>query len=173
MSAPAQYAFRQLARADVTLLKSLLCVFGEAFGEIDTYQRSVPSDDYLARLLGKPHFIAMVATDGDEVVGGIAAYQLDKFEQDRREIYIYDLAVAERHRRRGIARGLIGELTRIAAARDACVIFVQADLEDGPAIALYESLGTRKPAHHFDFAVPAAGRRARSRNANQRGNKPG
>jgi hypothetical protein len=33
------------------------------------------------------------------------------------------------------------------------VIFVQADLEDGPAIALYRSLGTMKPAHHFDIEV--------------------
>jgi len=34
------------------------------------------------------------------------------------------------------------------------VIFVQADLEDGPAIAPYESLGTKETAHHFDIAVP-------------------
>jgi hypothetical protein len=40
------------------------------------------------------------------------------------------------------------------------VIFVQADLEDGPAIALYESLGTKTTAHHFDIDVPVmAGRR--------------
>jgi aminoglycoside 3-N-acetyltransferase I len=39
------------------------------------------------------------------------------------------------------------------------VIFVQADLEDGPAIALYESLGARTTAHHFDIAVPAVPRR--------------
>jgi aminoglycoside 3-N-acetyltransferase I len=79
---------------------------------------------------------------GSEVVGGLAAYELDKFEQDRREIYIYDLAVIERHRRRGVATGLIGELRKIASAQNVYVIFVQADTEDGPAIALYESLGS-------------------------------
>jgi aminoglycoside 3-N-acetyltransferase I len=93
---------------------------------------------------------------GEEVVGGLAAYELDNFEQDRREIYIYDLAVAPSHRRRGIATGMIGELKRIASKRNVYVIFVQADLCDSPAIALYESLGTKETAHHFDIEVNAA-----------------
>ena len=150
------YAYRQLTRTDVALFKDLLQVFGKAFDEADTYQRSVPCDDYLTKLLSKQHFIAVVAMKGREVVGGLAAYQLDKFEQDRREIYIYDLAVAESDRRRGVATGMIGELKRIASKRNAYVIFVQADLSDGPAIALYESLGTKETAHHFDIEVHAA-----------------
>jgi aminoglycoside 3-N-acetyltransferase I len=161
------YTYRQLTTADVVLLKNLLGVFGAAFGEIDTYQRSVPSDGYLTRLLKKEHFITVVAMKGKEVVGGLAAYLLDKFEQDRREIYIYDLAVLQGHRRKGIATGMIGALRKIAAARNAYVIFVQADLEDAPAIALYESLGTTETALHFDIEVRASrakrSRRRRSR----------
>jgi aminoglycoside 3-N-acetyltransferase I len=149
------YSYRRLTCADVSLLKDLLRVFGEAFDEIDTYQRSAPSDDYLSRLLTKQHFIAVVAMNGSEVVGGLAAYELDKFEQDRREVYIYDLAVIERHRRRGVATGLISELRKIASERNVYVIFVQADTKDGPAIALYESLGTKETAYHFDIDVPA------------------
>src|SRR3974390_2771886 len=116
------YAYRQLTCTDVPHLKNLLRVFGEAFDEADTYQRSVPSDDYLTRLLSKQHFIAVVAMRSEEVVGGLAAYELDKFEQDRREIFIYDLAVAQCHRRRGVATGMIGELKRIAAKRNGDVI---------------------------------------------------
>jgi aminoglycoside 3-N-acetyltransferase I len=152
-----RYTYRHLSPAEVPVMKGLLRVFGEAFGEIETYQHRLPSDAYLAGLLAKPHFIAVAALDGDMVVGGLAAYQLDKFEQDRREIYIYDLAVLETHRRRGIATGTIGKLREIAAARDVYVIFVQADLGDAPAIALYESLGTKETAHHFDISVPRPG----------------
>lgn len=65
-----------------------------------------------------------------------------------------DLAVLEAHRRRGVATRLIAELQRIAAELDAYVIFVQADLVDGPAIALYEKLGVKETAHHFDVPVP-------------------
>ena len=139
---PCPLSYRRLTRADVSLLKDLLGVFGEAFGEIDTYQHSVPGDDYLIRLLTKRHFIAVVAMNGKEVVGGLAAYELDKFEQDRREIYIYDLAIGQSHRRRGVATGLFGELRRIASKRNVSVIFVQANPEDAAAIALYESLPT-------------------------------
>lgn len=149
----AGYTYRHLTSADVPLLKSLLAVFGEAFNQVETYEQATPSDEYLAALLGKPHFIAIAALSGERVVGGLAAYVLEKFEQERSEIYIYDLAVLEEHRRRGVATGVIGELKRIAAALGAYVIFVQADLEDGPAIALYESLGTKETAHHFDIEV--------------------
>ena len=148
-----EYQFTQLTAADVGPLKDLLRVFGEAFEDVSTYQDAVPGDDYLRSLLAKPHFIAIVARRDKEVVGGLAAYELDKFERDRREIYIYDLAVAADHRRRRVATGLIGELKRIARQRRAYVIFVQADKGDVPAIALYESLGTREDVHHFDFSV--------------------
>ena len=61
--------------------------------------------------------------------------------------------MAEAERRKGVARGLILELKRIAKQRGAYVIYVQADRGDLPAIALYESLGTREDVHHFDFLV--------------------
>ena len=48
---------------------------------------------------------------------------------------------------------------RRAAERKVYVIFVQADLADAPAIALYESLGTKETAYHFDIEVRAPARR--------------
>jgi aminoglycoside 3-N-acetyltransferase I len=147
------YTTRHLAAHDLAIMKGLLAMFGEAFGDHDAYQGAVPSDDYLGRLLAKPHFVALAALDGEEVVGGLAAYELEKFERARSEIYVYDLAVRESHRRRGVATALIRALQRLAKARGAYVIFVQADQGDAPAIALYESLGTREDVHHFDIPV--------------------
>jgi aminoglycoside 3-N-acetyltransferase I len=95
----------------------------------------------------------LAALKDGEVVGGIAAYELRKFEQARSEIYIYDLAVADAHRRQRVATEMIRELQRIAAARGAYVIFVQADLGDPPAIALYTKLGKREDVIHFDIPV--------------------
>jgi aminoglycoside 3-N-acetyltransferase I len=145
--------YKILTGTDMPLLKSLLRVFGEAFEEPDTYQNAVPSDRYLQALLGKQHFIALVALDGDTVVGGLVAYELQKFEQERKELYIYDLAVLAEHRRKGIATNLIRELQRFAKERGVYVIFVQADPGDTPAIHLYESLGQREDVHHFDIPV--------------------
>jgi aminoglycoside 3-N-acetyltransferase I len=134
-------------------MEGMLTTFGEAFDEMETYSGAQPSRAYLARLLGSDCFIALAALKGSEVVGGIAAYELKKFEQERSEIYIYDLAVAAAHRRWGIATALIEELKNIAAARGAYVVFVQADPGDTPAVALYTKLGKREDVLHFDIPI--------------------
>jgi hypothetical protein len=53
----------------------------------------------------------------------------------------------------GIATALILELKKIAKMRGAYVLFVQADLDDAPAIALYSKLGIREDVLHFDIPV--------------------
>jgi aminoglycoside 3-N-acetyltransferase I len=150
---PESFTCKLLAPADLALIRALMRLFGEAFNEVDTYQAKAPSDAYLRTLLAKPHFIAIVALKGAKVVGGVAAYVLDKFEQERSEVYIYDLAVAEAHRRQGIATALIEALKPVARQHGAWVIFVQADPGDDPAIKLYESLGVIENVHHFDIPV--------------------
>ena len=149
----APIAIHCLAAADVPMLEAMSTMFGAAFGEPETYTRAPPSAGYLRRLLGRDHVLALAALDGDAVVGGLIAYELPKYEQERSEFYIYDLAVADSHRRRGIATALIHRLERIAAERGGWVIFVQADPGDAPAIALYTKLGRREDVLHFDIAV--------------------
>src|SRR3989339_1910306 len=118
----ATHAIRQLTADDLRLMDALLAMFGEAFDDLDTYVGKRPAPAYQRRLLGNNHFIALAAVAGDEVVGGLAAYELPKFEQERSEIYIYDLAVAAAHRRQGIATALIHALQAEAQRRGAWVI---------------------------------------------------
>jgi aminoglycoside 3-N-acetyltransferase I len=147
-----RYQVRRLTTAsDVHSLRALNVVFAEAFSDPQSYGAQPPDDAYLETLLAKPHVIVLAALAGEEVVGGLVAYQLDKFEQARSEIYIYDLAVAEPHRRRGIATALIEHLREIGAGCGAWVIYVQADYGDEPAIALYQKLGVREEVMHFDI----------------------
>ncbi len=159
---PQSFDIVRLSPRDISRLRALLNLFARAFEDPDTYLGHQPDDAYLSQLLAKPHVIAIAATIGDHVVGGLVAYELDKFEQDRREIYIYDLAVDAAHRRRGIATATIQALQAEAVRRDAYVIYVQADIEDAPAIALYESLGTKEEVLHFDIA-PRRPRTSRGR----------
>lgn len=142
---------RVLAPGDLGPIRALMTVFAGAFEDRQTYLARPPADAYLLEQLAKPHVIVVVGMFGDVVAGGLVAYQLDKLEQDRREIYIYDLAVDDRWRRRGVATRVIATLQQEAARRDAYVVFVQADLEDAPAIALYETLGVGQLARHFDI----------------------
>jgi aminoglycoside 3-N-acetyltransferase I len=151
------FSVRRLTPADLRQFEDVLTVFGAAFEDPASYGAARPAAAYASRLLGSDHFILLAAFSGDVVVGGLAAYVLDKFEQERSEIYIYDLAVAATHRRPGIAAAMIARLQEVAAERRAYGIFVQADRGDDPAIALYAKLGRRQDVLHFDIAVPPAG----------------
>jgi len=153
MAETAPITIRRLGRGDADTLRAMNDMFATAFGDPASSTAAPPSSAYLQKLLGGDSFIAIAAQEGSAVVGGLAAYELRKFEQERSEIYIYDLAVSENYRRRGIATALIGELKRLGRERRAYVIFVQADYVDPPAIALYTKLGTREDVLHFDIAV--------------------
>ena len=144
---------RSLSPDDIASFRAMLDLFGEVFGERKTYSAAQPGDGYIRSLLDGESFVAVVAVEDGTVIGGLAAYEFKKFEQERSEFYIYDLAVAETHRRRGVATALIEELKRIAARRGSYLIFVQADYGDDPAISLYTKLGSREDVLHFDIKV--------------------
>ena len=135
-------------------MRALNRLFGRAFNDAENYFSHPPSHGYLERLLAKDHVIARAALIDESVVGGLIAYELEKFEQERREIYIYDLAVTEAYRRQGLASALILKLREIAVAKKAWIIYVQADYGDSPAINLYEKFGQCEDFMHFDISVP-------------------
>ncbi len=149
----ASFRILRLAKADLPRLRALNRLFAAAFEDAPSYEGAPAPDAYVADLLARDHIHVLVALSGETVIGGLTAYELPKFEQDRTEVYIYDLAVDAAHRRQGVATALIRQLQAIAKRRGAYVIFVQADHGDDPAIALYESLGACEDVLHFDIPV--------------------
>ena len=133
-------------------MREALRVFADAFDEEDTFFAAPPSDAYVQDLLSDDRFIMLTASEGGRVIGALSAYELRKYERERSELYIYDLAVAESHRRRGAATALIEALKPIAFEKGAWMIFVQADREDEPAVALYRKLGVEEQPLHFDIS---------------------
>lgn len=148
------FTVHRLTAGEIGTMRAMNRLFGAAFEEPDSYGAAPPDDEWIEGLLAGDQFVALAATAGLEVVGALAAYVLPKFEQARREIYIYDLAVAETHRRRGIATALIRALQHEARALGARAVYVQAGPHDAPAVALYTRLGTREEVLHFDIALP-------------------
>ncbi len=148
------FDYRVLLDTDVPIMQQMLCMFGRAFDDSSTYLSKQPGESYLATLLASRSFIAVAAISSDQVVGGLAAYVLDKFEQDRCEVYIYDLAVDAEFRRQGVATNLIRMVQLEARVRGASTVFVQADHEDEPAMSLYTKLGIQKDVSHFDIVEP-------------------
>jgi aminoglycoside 3-N-acetyltransferase I len=148
--------YRHLDTGNVKLAKQLMDVFAIAFEDPESYQSKKPNKNYTEELLKNNNNIVLVAlADDNTVVGGLVAYELQKFEQEHSEIYLYDLAVLEEYRNQGIATKLIELLKEIGVTRSASVIFVQADNEDSPAVALYTKLAKsiETSVTHFDISV--------------------
>ena len=74
----------------------------------------------------------LVALDGEKVVGYVGSQTV------LQEADMMNIAVADTHRRRGIARALVEELIR---QLDAYQLSLEVRSSNAPAIALYEALG--------------------------------
>ena len=142
---------KRLQEGDLVIYRNLMELFAVEFEEIDTYRGAQPSDSYARSLLGNKDMIFLVELSDFKVIGGLVAYVLRKFEQERSEAYIYDVAVRSDWRRQGVATRLIQNLKPIAKDEGCWVVFVQADRGDEPAIKLYESLGVKEDVLHFDI----------------------
>ena len=142
----------RIGPGDVATMQAANALFAEVFGE-EGYHGPPPSGAHLRSLLSDDRFIALIAHVDGQMAGALAGYELVKFEAERSEIYIYDLAVREEFRRRGVATALIEGVKAVAREKGAWVVFVQADPPDEPAVALYDKLGTREEVLHFDISV--------------------
>ena len=91
--------------------------------------RATESADEFARILARNPGLSCVARDAQKIVAAILCCH------DGRRGYLYHLAVAQSHRRQGIARAMVDRclalLTELGIAR--CTLFVVADNEDGAA----------------------------------------
>jgi aminoglycoside 3-N-acetyltransferase I len=153
----ASFTVHRLGPLELPRLRELNRLFSRAFDDRATYEGAPPSDAWLERWLAREDVHALVALSEGTIIGGLVAYELPKLEQERTEAYIYDLAVDEAHRRKGVATALIDDLRVRCAARGVWVTFVQADYGDDPAIALYTKLGNREEVLHFDLPMPERG----------------
>jgi aminoglycoside 3-N-acetyltransferase I len=149
-----EYLVQRLDATNIELMKQLNKLFGDVFEDTKTYNDKIPSDKYLESFLQNTDNIVLVAMSGDQVIGGLVAYTLTKFEMERKEIYIYDLGVKPDYQKQGIGRSLIEQLKTVSRALGAYVIFVQADEAD-EAVKFYESLNPSKNirTRNFDYLI--------------------
>ena len=92
-------------------------------------------------LLTDPRSFLLVAFDGDEPVGFVLAHRLPRRHGDPSQLFVYEVEVAETHRRRGIATALLAELAALARERGIASGFVLTEPDNDAANALYRSVG--------------------------------
>jgi len=88
-------------------------------------------------LLADPRTLLLVAFDGERPVGFVLAHVLSRRHGDRAKLFVYEVEVAESHRRRGIGRALLARLAELARERGIRSGFVLADEDNLAANELY------------------------------------
>lgn len=121
-----------------------------------------PTDPVAAtRYLADRANLFLLALDDGEPVGFLRGTGLRQLSTRRRQMFLYEIAVAPSHQRRGIARALIERMLRYCRARHFDEVFVFTDPSNGPAVGLYRSTGavTETPADRmfvYSLRRPAA-----------------
>jgi ribosomal protein S18 acetylase RimI-like enzyme len=92
-------------------------------------------------LLADRRTLMLVAFDEERPVGFVLAHELPRRHGDRSKLFVYEIDVAETHRRRGIASALLARLAELARERGIRVGFVLTDHDNVAANALYHSAG--------------------------------
>jgi ribosomal protein S18 acetylase RimI-like enzyme len=130
-------------------------------------RRLVPGDEGVVRelatydgpgnpeaLLTDSRALMLVAFDGERPVGFVLAHELPRRHGAPAKLFLYEVDVAESHRRRGIATALLSRLAELARERGIPAGFVLTEPDNGPANALYRGVGgaTARVTVQWDFS---------------------
>lgn len=137
-----------LQNSDLDQLKALINLYRDVFKE----EIKMPSDAYLQLLLERDGMTFLIAMLDGAVVGGLTAHDLPSTYFEANEVYVYDLAVATEHQRKGIGRQLLTALRDLCREKGESEFFLQADFDDDDAIEFYRAVhGLEEKVVHFSF----------------------
>jgi aminoglycoside 3-N-acetyltransferase I len=107
--------------------------------------------------------VFLLASEKARAVGFLRGTELGQLHSERKQMFLYEIAVDESCRRRGIGRALVNALLDFCRMRGFEEAFVFTDPANQPAVNLYRSTGavTETPADRM--FVYQFGGRARSR----------
>ena len=101
----------------------------------------MPSVEYLSRFLTRSDNVLIVAIDGDQPVGYLVAYLLDRVDRDQQMMFFYEISVAETHHRRGVGAAMIRLLKACCREQGVMKMWVHTNKSNIAAMGLYQSTG--------------------------------
>ena len=117
-----QIEIRKLTDQDVSAFKALLLLFNQAFEE----ELDLSTTEHLSVLLNNRQFVVMAAFSGEEILGGLTAYELPLYYDNKTEIFLYDMAIHPDHQRKGIGKQLLEFLKAYCAKNQIITLYVLA-----------------------------------------------
>ncbi len=98
-----------------------------------------PVAAHLAKFLSEPNHHLLIAYVGDHPAGFVSGVEISHPDKAT-EMLLYELAVDESHRRQGIGKALVNELSHLARRLGCRGVWVLADHDNPAALATYRSL---------------------------------
>ncbi|WP_438293759.1 N-acetyltransferase family protein [Streptomyces sp. HUAS TT7] len=99
-------------------------------------------EEWAARFLAAPGHVMLIAYAGGAPVGFVSGIEMLHPDKGS-EMCLYELAVAEAHRRRGIGRALVDALAAVARGRGCYDMWVGVDTDNDAALAAYRAAGAQ------------------------------
>ena len=103
--------------------------------------------DAVARFLGDPNHHLLLAIADGKPVGFVSGVELTHPDKGT-EMFLYELAVDERHRRLGIATELVAALRALARKQGCYDMWVLTDHDNDAALGTYRKSGTDEESSH-------------------------
>lgn len=126
----------KLTSTDIDDFSRLVQIFDQVF---EWQLSSIPDSSHLQKVISNSRFIAFVAKANNEVIGGLTAHVLDRYDAEKPSAYLYDLAVLSAQRRKGIGKQLVAALNEHCRKNGFSEVFVQAEAEDLQAVDFYKT----------------------------------
>jgi ribosomal protein S18 acetylase RimI-like enzyme len=100
-----------------------------------------PRADWARKFLESEGHHILVAYVGDEPVGFVSGVEMTHPDKGT-EMFLYELAVADAHRRQGIGRALVEELRDLARGTGCYGMWVLTEPDNEAALGTYRSAGS-------------------------------
>jgi aminoglycoside 3-N-acetyltransferase I len=123
------------------LTKNDLDIARATFKHFLNEDETVSDDKHLLRLLKKKSFYCIVAFKEKAIVGRLTAYEFEKYNDNTREVYLYEIDVDEAFQNQGIGSKLIEFTKKICKKRGVSYMFVGTEEDNFRAQKLYTKTG--------------------------------
>jgi aminoglycoside 3-N-acetyltransferase I len=97
--------------------------------------------EYLERFLANPANYLIAAHVEGELAGFLLAYALERLNEESHKMFIYEVEVAEGHRRKGVGTALINFVRDIVRREKMVSAFLFTNYSNEGAVAFYKSTG--------------------------------
>ena len=119
-----------------------------------------PLEDATRRFLSSPtHHLFLAEDDSGAAIGFVSGVEVTHPDKGT-EMFLYELAVADAHRRRGVGRSLVEALWRLAQERGGYGMFVGIEPDNEAARRTYLSAGAgaESPTAMLEWQAPSGDR---------------